>query len=165
MWCLDKNTCAERKAMQDEIAGSVFALHELLPDNVEEEELSKVLKNIPFLKSCISDLEKYAYKMIKSGKGIPDWKLVHGRSIRKWVDENAAKRYYFNREDLEPDDLVVTKFKSPTQIEALIGKKNITDDDLHHVHKPEGKPTLVLETDRRDAIEFQTAEEKFNQFV
>jgi hypothetical protein len=166
MWCLAKNDCPEKKAMQVEIAANVFAIHAELPKgDMSLDELSQVLKDIPFLKSCISDLEKHAFVLLKSGKSVPDWKLVHGRSIRQWVNEKAAKLYYVNREDIDPDDLVTTKFKSPTQMEKLIGKKNITDDDLSLVHKPEGKPTLVLESDRRDAIEFQTAEEKFGEFV
>jgi len=166
MWCHHKLTCDERNAMRSQIASKMFAVHaEVQKKVITPKGISEALEDLDFLKACIKDIEDYAYKTIRGGNQIPGWKLVPGRSIRKWKNEKEARIHYFNQEDIDPDDLVTTKFKSPTQIEKLIGKKNIQDEDLELVYKPEGKPTLVRETDKRDAIEYQTAEEKFEQYI
>ena len=165
MWCLAKNSCEARKKVALETAAKAFAIHADLPDKVKDEDIADFLTMLPDLKKYIADIEQYAHHRIKNGNTIPGWKLVHGRSIRKWEDEAKAKEYYFSRDDLDPDDLVTMKFKSPTQIEKLLGKRNITEEDLALVIKPPGKPTLVKETDKRDAIEYQNAEEKFAGFA
>jgi hypothetical protein len=165
MWCLHKNKCTARAKQRTKIAAKAFEIHAELPDGNAMEDIADFLDDLPSLKKAISDIEMYANHCLKNGKEIPGWKLVHGRSIRQWKDEKAARIHYFSDEDIDPDDLVITKFKSPTQIEKLIGKRNITDEDRDLVIKPEGKPTLVKETDRRNAIEYQNAEDKFAQFV
>ena len=162
-WCAVKSTCKYRRNLAFESAAQVFAMHATLPDQIDDTELADFLTKIPDLKKYIADLELYASNSLKAGKEIPGWKLVAGRSIRQWKDVKAAQMYYADRFDIE--DLTITKFKSPTQIEKLIGKRNITDEDLALVVKPEGKPTMVKDTDRRPALVFETAEDKFTKYV
>jgi len=164
-WCARKNFCKYRKNQALKAAASVFAIHAKLPDKTDEEELAEFLYQIPDLKKYISDIELYAHNIILNGKELPGFKLVAGRSIRKWGNETAAKKYYVELDDYDFEDLTITKFKSPTQIEKLVGKKNVTDEMKALVVKPPGKPTLVRETDRREPLIFETATEKFAKFV
>ena len=165
MWCKVKATCKHRKNMAMQAAADVFKIHAKLPDKTDEEEVADFLYKLPDLKKYIADIELYAMNILKAGRTLPGWKIVHGRSIRQWKNITQAQTHYFERDDLEFEDLTITKFKSPTQVEKLIGKKNMTEEDKDLVIKPEGKPTLVKETDKRDAIEYQNAEEKFSQFA
>lgn len=163
MWCPIKATCKYRKDQALQAAANVFAIHAKLPDKTDEEELADFLYQLPDLKKYIADIELYASNILKAGKVIPGFKLVPGRSIRKWKDEKKAQQYYMDRYEVE--DLTTVKFKSPTQIEKLVGKKNITDDDLALVIKPPGKPTVVKDSDPREALSYDTAEEKFASYV
>jgi hypothetical protein len=165
MWCAIKRTCKYRKDMAMQAAADVFKIHAKLPDKTDDEELSDFLFKLPDLKKYISDIELYAMNILRAGRDLPKWKLVAGRSIRKWKDEKEAKLFYANLEEYDAEDLTITKFKSPTQIEKLVGKKNVTEEMLALVVKPPGKPTLVRETDKRPALEFETAEDKFKSYV
>ncbi len=165
LWCLAKNVCSSRKELAQKAAQEAFALHAEMPDNVSNKDIASFLDKLPDLKKYIKDIEQFAHNRIKKGDTIPGYKLVPGRSIRCWKNETEAKKFYFSNDDLDPDDLVVTKFKSPTQIEKLIGKRNITDEDRDLVFKPEGKPTLVKESDRREALVYENASDKFKNFV
>ena len=164
-WCAKKATCKYRKSQAMEAAANVFKIHAKIPDNTDEEELAEFLYQIPDLKKYISDIELYAHNILKAGKSIPGFKLVAGRSIRRWVDEKAVKQFYLNLDEYELDDLTIIKLKSPTQLEKLVGKKNVTEDMLALVHKPAGKPTLVREIDKREALSYETATEKFSKFI
>jgi hypothetical protein len=165
MWCLLKTTCKYRKDLAMKAAADVFAIHAKLPHKTDEEEIAEFLQKLPDLKKYIADIELYVINSLKAGKYIPGFKLVAGRSIRQWVNEEEAKKYYFNQNKYDLEDLTITKFKSPTQIEKLIGKKNLTEEDLKLVHKPEGAPTMVSEADARPALDFKSAAEIFEKFV
>ena len=165
MWCSIKAVCKYRKDQAMKAAASVFAIHAKLPGKTDEEELADFLYKLPDLKKYIADIELYAMNILKDGKVIPGWKLVPGRSIRQWVNEDAAKTFYYSLELYDIEDLTITKFKSPTQIEKLVGKKNLTEEELALVHKPAGKPTMVPDSDKREAITYETASEKFAMYV
>ena len=165
MWCDAKVICETRQQAAMEGAMEVFAVHAKLPQ-VDIEHVAKVLMIIPDLKTYISDIETFAKLHISAGKAIPGWKLVAGRSIRKWYDEDKAKEYFLSEHGLDEFDMSEMKFMSPAKAEKKIGKKNAkTDEFFALVDKPEGKPTLVPEEDKRKSLDFESVEDKFAPFA
>ena len=105
----------------------------------------------------------YANKLaIEENKQWPGLKLVESRSIRKWINEDdAAKTILSSIPGLSEEDIFTTKLKTITNIEKLVGKKLFEAKLSNIVIKPQGKPTLVPEDDKRPAIGYQQAKIDF----
>lgn len=96
------------------------------------------------------DLEEYATKALLDGKPIEGWKLVAGRSVRTFTDQDAAVQAVI---DAGYDEALVydRKPKTLSELEKLMGKKEFAEKIGGFVVKPMGKPTLALATDKREA--------------
>ena len=85
------------------------------------------------------------------------FKIVEGRSNRKYTDEDAVadtvKKAGFD--PYEP------KLLGITAMEKLLGKKKFAEILKGLVEKPQGKPALVPESDKRP--EMNTAQEDFKE--
>ena len=85
------------------------------------------------------------------------FKVVEGRSNRKYTDEDAVadtvKKAGFD--PYEP------KLLGITAMEKLLGKKKFAEILKGLVEKPQGKPALVPESDKRP--EMNTAQEDFKE--
>ena len=96
-----------------------------------------------------SDIKDYALQAAISGKHWSGYKLVEGRATRRYTDENAViaavKAAGYDPYD-EPKVLGVTAMTT------LLGKKQFNDILGGLIVKPQGKPTLVPENDKRPAM-------------
>ncbi len=108
-----------------------------------------MLAKIPELKAWASDVEAWALARVQAGTQIPGFKVVAGRSIRKYTDEaavaEAAKAAGYT-------DIWDKRLIGITAMELLMGKRAFTETLGELVVKPEGKPTLVPESDKRPAL-------------
>lgn len=119
-------------------------------DALTDEHLALVMRHKKLIEGWLASVEKYITDLLQSGEPFDGYKLVEGRSLRQWQDEEQAQRLLAEN-GYDDDKLYTKKFVSVAQAEKLIGKKNrelITD----LVVKPPGKPTLVPESDKRPAI-------------
>ena len=159
-FCAVKNKCRKLYEQQLEIAKYEFKEPSLLTD----EEIADILKRTPQLTEWANSILAYAQeKAITENKKWPGFKLVEGRSIRKWVDEDTAMQAIFARcPELSEDEVLETKLKTLTSIEKLLGKKRFADILNDVVIKPEGKPTLVPDSDKRQAMGYQQAISDFS---
>lgn len=154
-FCKLKNTCRARSEQALEIAQWEFEPTVDLTDD----EIAQALKIAPLAKKWIADLEKYATTAaVDHGKTWPGFKVVEGRSIRKWVDEQAVATA---AESAGYKDVWNKKLIGITEMQKLMGKQEFTDVLGDLVHKPDGKPTLVPVEDKRPALEQHTAESDF----
>ncbi len=99
-----------------------------------------------------------AIKQAIQGEKFKGYKVVEGRSNRKYSDENSVVETVQNAgyDPFEHKVLVITA------IEKLLGKKKFNDLLGELVFKPKGKPTLVKNTDKRQEISTViSAEEDF----
>lgn len=121
-------------------------VHPLLSDA----EVGDLLIRGKELMAWYKDLEDYATKALLNGKPIPGWKLVAGRSVRTFTDQDAAVQAVI---DAGYDEALVydRKPKTLTELEKLMGKKEFAEKIGSFVVKPLGKPTLALATDKREA--------------
>ena len=112
-----------------------------------------MLTRIPQLKTWASDVEAYALsKAVNQGVVFEGFKLVAGRSIRKYTSETdvAAAAEAAGYRDIW-DRKLITLMGKPAFNEVL--------GDL--VTKPAGKPTLVPASDKRPALDLVSAATDF----
>ncbi|EAD2808770.1 TPA: DUF2800 domain-containing protein [Listeria monocytogenes] len=119
-------------------------------------EIAKVLGQVAELKSWVEDVKSFALKEAESG-GIefPGWKLVEGRSNRRYVDAEMVQAM-LELEGYSEEELLSKKLISLTDMEKLVGKKQVSAILGDLIEKPAGKPTLVVETDKRQAIKLKS---------
>lgn len=116
------------------------------------EEVADKLAIVPAVEAWCKALQEQALRTALSGVAIPRYKVVEGRSIRKYTDEQALLKALV---DDGVDEGVVTKrsLVSLGELEKLLGKKAVAENYGKYIIKPQGKPTLVPEDDKREAID------------
>lgn len=115
------------------------------------EEVAEVLKKAKDIRAWLSDMEDFVTSKLFEGQTVPGWKLVEGRSNRKIADEEKAVERFVAAGIAEPL-LYETKLISLTQMEKDFGKKHVAEILGDLLVKPQGKPTLAPESDKRPAM-------------
>lgn len=161
-WCTFCRAAVKCRASAEEklkLAQSEFKLPPLLTDSEIEEVLSK-----------LSDLTKWANEIIayatdaavNHGKEWHGFKVVEGRSVRKFKDEDAvaevAKANGYK--DIFRQSLITL-----TEMERLMGKSKFEKILGDLIYKPPGKPTLVPLSDKRPAMNVSNAKNEFNEIT
>lgn len=151
-FCRAKNQCRARAVKNLELLKYEFADPVLLSDD----EIAEIICVADELSKWASDIYTYASALaINEGRQWDGFKLVEGRTRRKYTDENAvaeaAKAAGYS--DIYNQNLI-----SITEMEKLMGKKKFKEILGSFVDKPQGKLTLVSETDKRQAVEPVAAE-------
>lgn len=114
-------------------------------------EIGKILFQADELKKWAEDVKKYALEQTeKHGKKIDGWKLVEGRSNRKYIDDAKVLEKITSAYDA--DAVAPRKVLGITAMEKTIGKKQFNNLLADLVVKPAGKPALVPETDKRPEL-------------
>ena len=112
---------------------------------IEEDEINAILGKVDQLVAWASDIKEYAMQEALHGRVWEDWKVVEGRSIRKYSDEVAVAKAV-EEAGYDPFE---RKLLTITAMEKLLGKKNFETLLGDMVVKPGGKPTLVPRSDKR----------------
>lgn len=143
-FCKIKATCRERAAYSMELAKYDFQEAPTL----EADEIAAILPQIDDLVSWAEDIKAYALQQALAGVRYPHFKLVEGRSNRKYTDEDAVARIV-SAAGYDPYE---KKLLGITAMTKQLGKKRFEEllDGL--VIKPAGKPVLVPETDKRPEL-------------
>ncbi|WP_099332764.1 DUF2800 domain-containing protein [Actinomyces minihominis] len=156
-FCRLAPTCRARAEANLELAKLEFAP----PAELTDAEIAEVLTQIPLLTKWASDVEAYAASLaINQGKQWPGFKVVAGRSVRKYMDETAVAEA---AEAAGYADIYDRRLIALTAMEKLMGKKTFTEILGDLVFKPSGKPTLVPDTDKRRALDIRSAGDEFTK--
>lgn len=129
------------------------------PAMMSNEEIGEALKLGERLKGWLDDIQAYALDSSLSGRKIPGWKVVEGRSVRKYSDEIAV----VDRLEAAGYPRAITtetKILGISALEKAIGKKPLAEICGDLIIKPQGKPTLVPEEDKRPAPDSATEDFK-----
>ena len=146
MFCRASVRCRARAEEKLRLAKEEFKYPPLITD----EEIEDVLGEIPELIKWANAILAYATDAaVNHGKEWTGFKIVEGRSVRRYKDEDAVAR---EAESAGYTDIFDRKLISLTQMEKLMGKKAFTDILGGLIEKPPGKPTLVPLSDKRPAI-------------
>ena len=143
-FCKAKHDCRARAEANMELAKYDFKLPPLLTD----EEIEDVLARVDDLVSWASDIKEYALQQAISGKTWSGWKLVEGRSNRKYTND-AAVAAAVEGIGFDPYE---KKLLGVTAMQKLLGKSRFEELLSSLIEKPQGKPTLVPENDKRPAM-------------
>lgn len=152
-FCNAKATCRKRAEYNLELAQYDFEM----PVNLDETEIAAILPRIDELTAWANDIKEYALQQALSGTSYPGFKVVEGRSIRKYVDDTAVADAV-KTAGYDPYEQKVLGITAMTQ---LLGKKKFEEILGSLITKPQGKPVLVPESDKRPAI--NTAYEDFKE--
>ena len=164
-YCKHAGDCNEYRIQTYQQVCAMFEDEEFKePDDVSEYDhntLSDKLAAIPAIKAWMQAVEDRAHRALQEGENVPGWKLVEGRKLRKWKDEEAAKAA-LRRKKFKVGEIMVSKLISPAQAEKLLGKGNPLLDDL--VITPTGAPVMAPATDKRPDVR-QTAADGFDSLT
>ena len=143
-FCKAKHDCRARADANLELARYDFKLPPLLTD----EEVEEILTQVDDLVSWATDIKEYALQQAISGKEWNGWKLVEGRSNRKYTNETAVANTVSGA-GFDPYD---HKVLGVTAMQKLLGKSRFDELLAAYIEKPQGKPTLVPESDKRPVM-------------
>lgn len=153
-FCKVKATCRKRAEYNLMLARYDFEM----PANLEDEEIEVILLKADEMVSWINDIKEYALKQAISGKEWNNWKLVEGRSVRKYIDDKAVAETVENA-GFDPYEKKVIGITAMTK---MLGKSKFEELLSGLIEKPQGKPTLVPMSDKRPTMK-KTAKDDFKE--
>jgi len=143
-FCKAKYECKKRAERNMELAKLEFNRPPLL----EDDEIESILGKFDDLISWASDIKDYALQTALCGKRWFGWKVIEGKSNRRYVNEDAVAKTV-QSVGYDPYE---HKVMGITAMEKALGKSRFSELLGGLVEKPQGKPTLVPEGDKRPAI-------------
>lgn len=150
-WCQFCKVKATCKALAD----LTFAAVEEHPDPktiTAEVMATRVLPMLDTIKKWIKGVDEYTLEQALNGQKYIGFKLVAGRSVRKITDPEAVMGALSENEFSEDAYMRPRELKTITDLEKVIGKKRFNEICSQWVGKPQGKPTLVPESDKRPEL-------------
>lgn len=144
-FCKVKATCRKRAEYNLTLAQYDFSPAATL----EDREIEAILEKADALTAWAADVKEYALSQALAGKQWTGYKVVEGRSNRKYTDEKAvaeAVKAIGENPYCKPEVLGIT-----AMTKLLGGKKKFDELLSKYVCKPQGKPTLVPASDKRKA--------------
>ena len=143
-FCKAKHECRARAEANLMLAQYDFKLPSLLEDS----EIEVILSQADQLVSWVNDIKEYALQQAISGKEWTGFKLVEGRSNRRYTDEAAVTQVVTDA-GFDPYE---RKLLGITAMQKLLGKNRFDELLSPYIEKPQGKPTLVQANDKRPVI-------------
>lgn len=153
-FCKVKATCRKRAEYNLELAKYDFEM----PDELEDYEIDAILIKVDQLTAWASDVKEYALNQALLGVDYGHFKVVEGRSNRKYTSEADVAQAVTDA-GYDPYE---KKLLGITAMTALLGKKKFEELLGGMVYKPSGKPTLVSKSDKRPVLK-NTAQTDFKE--
>lgn len=150
-FCKVRASCRKRAEYAMELAKYDFAEAPTL----DGEEIAEILPRIDTLVSWAEEIKAYALNQALSGVRFPGYKVVEGRSNRKYADEAAVAKAVSDA-GYDPYE---KKLLGITAMTKQLGKKRFEELLSGFIVKPQGKPVLAPDSDKRP--EFNTAANDF----
>ena len=152
-FCKVKATCKKRAEYNLELAKYDFAE----PMTLNDEEIAEILEKADEFISWAGDVKDFALSQALAGVKYPGFKVVAGRSVRKYTDADAVAEEV-KIAGYEPFE---QKLLGVTAMTSLLGRKKFDELLGGLIYKAPGKPTLVKESDKREAL--NTAKDDFKE--
>ena len=150
-FCKVKATCRKRAEYNLALAKYDFEM----PATLEDSEIAAILPQVDDLVSWVNDIKEYALQKALSGTKYDGYKIIEGKSNRKYTDECAVA----SAVTAAGYDPYEKKLLGITAMTSLLGKAKFNELLGGLIDKPAGKPTLVPATDKRPAL--NTAKDDF----
>ena len=159
-WCTFCRAAVRCRARAEEklkLAQTEFRRPPLLTDA----EITDILLILPDLTKWANEISEYALDAaLNHGKEWDGFKVVEGRSVRKYRDEESVAEAAINAgyRDIYRQSLIPM-----TEMQKLMGKTKFEEILGSLIFKPPGKPTLVPNSDKRPAMNVTNAINEFNE--
>lgn len=157
-WCKVKAKCGTLTADSLRMAKHDFQDPHLLTDK----QLLEVYKGIPQFMDWASAVSKHILDRAVEGKKWEGYKLVEGRSNRKWIDETKVAKQLIKLK-YSANQFMISKLAGIVAIEKLVGKAKFPETLGGLIVKPQGAPTIALESDKRPAMGIEQAKKDFDE--
>lgn len=153
-FCKVKATCRKRAEYNLEAAKYDFEM----PAELEDYEIDAILMMVDRLTEWANDVKEYALAEALKGTEYEHFKVVEGRSNRKYTSEEEVSKTV----EAAGYDPYERKLLGITAMTSLLGKKKFEELLGTLTYKPRGKPALVPKSDKRPAMK-NSAQEDFNE--
>lgn len=154
-FCKVKAQCRARSEYAMQLARYDFADPALLTDD----QIADVLTKVDVLAAWADDVKEFALQSALSGTRYRGFKVVEGRSVRKYTND-ADVAAIVEKEGFDPYDY---KVKGVPAMTKLLGRERFNKLLGDKIVKPQGKPVLVPVSDKRP--EFSTAKSDFSHLT
>ncbi|MFD1203560.1 DUF2800 domain-containing protein [Sporosarcina contaminans] len=133
------------------------------PPTLSHDEIARILEQADELQKWAKDIAEYALEQAeKHGAKFDGWKLVEGRSNRKYTNPEAVAELLLEQEYEPAAIFKPQELKTITALEKELGKKVFAEVLADLIEKPPGKPTLVPVSDKRPELQSrESAEDDF----
>lgn len=156
-WCLAKGTCPELKRYTEEALllsfddlGEAPALQ-----NLTDSDLSRILQAAPLIRTFLEAVYKEVEAKLIAGEPFDGYKLVHGRSSRKWDSSLDTEAELLQRFPAIADSMFERSLLSPAKLEKLLSKDE-RESLSQLIVKTQGKITIAPASDPRPAVNAKT---------
>ena len=169
MWCKAKAVCPALLAKVEAVMGLRADEFDLLTetagrvDLIDVETLGELFPNLELVEDWIKAVRaRIEFEMFAGGK-VPGVKVVAGkRGNRAWADDAEAEAM-LKAMRVKSDEMYSFKLLGPKPILELLKTKPRNLKRIEQlVIQPEGKPHVVLDSDRRPAIEIKPVDDGFD---
>jgi len=161
-WCPVKGGCPVAAAFVHETVFDFFddltqdteTMSAKNPTKLEPEALAAILERLAMIgKWCEAIAEEGLRRATSDGESVPRHKLVHGKKgSRKFENAGEAEKL-LKAARLKVDEMYTKKLMTPTQLGKSLKKRvKLWNKLLPLIVQTDGKPVLVPEIDKRDAI-------------
>jgi len=158
-FCKAQSTC---KALAKHSLNVVVGDFDDIPDKLDtrdvhllnNEELGRLLEHVNTIVNWAKSLEATALSKLELGEKVPGYKMVKGRAgNRKWKSQEEVEQFMHDQEIECPEMYQPVKLLTPPNMVKLFKTNSINVDDLENLWiQPEGKPTIAIESDKREEI-------------
>jgi len=155
-FCKVRHKCRAFANLANDAARHDFAEPELLTDD----ELLELFESLPLLKKWLESVAAYLLEEAKKGRKFPGYKLVAGKTSRKWSDPTSAA-IALRGMGFETHQIYNSKIKGIGDVSQLMAVDVFEKKMLKFITRPEGAPTLVPESDKRPALGSESAKQDF----
>lgn len=123
--------------------------------SITREQRQRIIAAKPAMVAWLEQIENQEVAELLAGAAPQAFKLVEGKSNRKWSDEDKATKLlldHLKHEEIYPP--IPAEILSPKQAEDLLKARKVKLSLAEVITKPPGKPTLVPVGDKRQALTF-----------
>lgn len=150
VWCQFCKVKCSCKALAQTCVNTATAHPD--PKLVSKEDMeTEILPRIATIKTWLAGIEEYALQQALDGVEYSGFKVVAGRSVRRITDPEAVMQELQSNAFAEDTYMKPRELRTITDLEKLVGKKRFAELCGKWIDKPQGKPTLVPDTDKREA--------------
>lgn len=161
-WCRFCKVKARCKARAEAMQAVPNEFEYKDPNLLTQDEIAEILHKVDEIVAWARDVQDYALVQARDhGVRFPGWKLVEGRSNRRYTDEEQVVAALIAADYTEDQIYKPREVLGVSAMEKLLGRKKFRELLGDYIEKPPGKPTLVPESDKRPELNSAEADFEF----